>query len=323
MSTVVSVIVPTYRRPHLLKVCLEALLLQRFDKNSYEIIVVSDGPDDETQNVLRQWAPYTYPALRYLSLPQKKGPAAARNYGWLSARGSIIAFTDDDCIPDSHWLDEIAKNGLLHEHMAITGHVIVPVSKPPTDYELNTVNLQTADFITANCACTKKALQKAGGFDEKFSMAWREDSDLHFKLIGSGIPIKEVYSAIVIHPVRKTHWGVSIKEQKKTMFDALLYKKYPAMFREKIRPKSPVLYYAIIIAFITMLAGLLLSNNQVAAISFCIWGTLTLFFVYKRLAATKISAGHVIEILITSIVIPFASVYWQWFGAIKYKVLFI
>ncbi|QHS58008.1 glycosyltransferase family 2 protein [Mucilaginibacter sp. 14171R-50] len=319
----VSIVIPTYRRPKLLTNCLQALLQQKFDKWLYEIIVVSDGPDEQTKQVVNKWAAYEYPQMRYLPLTVKKGPAAARNYGWLNARGKIIAFTDDDCTPDPHWLQELVKHCNPNQDVAITGRTIVPIGKNPTDYEQNTAHLQTADFITANCACTKNALIKAGGFDEQFSMAWREDSDLEFKLIDNNIPIKKVESAIVVHPVRSPAWGVSIKEQKKTMYNALLYKKHPTLYRKKISQTTPVLYYCIITAFIMMLAGIVSGQSAVTLVGCAGWLGLTAYFIFKRLYKTRLSVNHITEMVITSFIIPFVSVFWQWYGAFKFRVLFI
>jgi glycosyltransferase involved in cell wall biosynthesis len=321
---IASVVIPTYQRAALLSRCLNALLLQQFNKEQYEIIVVSDGPDAQTKKIFDNLTGYDQPEVRYMSLPQKKGPAAARNYGWLNARGRIIAFTDDDCLPDAYWLNQIVKHCNNEDSVAITGKVIVPLSKRPTDHELNTANLQTAEFITANCACTKNALVKAGGFDEQFSMAWREDSDLEFKLIDQHIPIKRIDSAIVTHPVRSSAWGISIKEQKKTMYDALLYKKHPQLFRIKVRRvTSPMLYYLIIASFLFMLSGIIIKQQPLAGIGLVGWLGFTTFFIIKRLYTTKLSLNHIAEMVITSFIIPFISVFWQWYGAVKYRVLFI
>jgi glycosyltransferase involved in cell wall biosynthesis len=319
MSVKVSVVIPTYRRPQLLKKCLEALLEQTI--TDFEIIVVSDGPDSATADLI--YSIQAQVPVRYLPLPKKKGPAAARNYGWQNAEAEIIAFTDDDCLPENNWLVEIVRAIEGNGNIAITGKVTVPVSYPPTDYEKNTAGLETADFITANCACTKTVLQKAGGFDEQFSMAWREDSDLHFKLLQNDIPIKRLNSAEVIHPVRKSKWGVSVKEQKKTMFDALLYKKYPKLFKKKIRPVSPVLYYAIIVSFIIMLAGIFTHQQLIIIAGLIAWLTFTVYFIFKRLSTTSLALNHIAEMTATSFVIPFVSVYWQWYGAVKYRTWFV
>ncbi|WP_454802329.1 glycosyltransferase family 2 protein [Mucilaginibacter phyllosphaerae] len=320
---VVSIVVPTYRRPKLLLNCLQALMLQKFDKWLYEIIIVSDGPDEQTCKLVNSLTICEYPHVRYLPLPAKKGPAAARNHGWLNARGKIIAFTDDDCTPDPYWLRELVKHCNPNHDIALTGKTIVPISKRPTDFELNTAGLQSADFITANCACTKNAIIRAGGFDEQFGMAWREDSDLEFKLINNDIPIIRVDSAIVVHPVRSSAWGVSIKEQKKTMYNALLYKKHPELYNEKICQKTPVLYYCIIAAFIMVVLGLVSTQHSIIFVGLAGWLSLTCYFIFKRLYTTKLSISHIGEMVVTSFIIPFASVYWQWYGAIKYRVLFI
>ncbi|HVS94630.1 MAG TPA: glycosyltransferase [Mucilaginibacter sp.] len=318
----ISVIVPTYRRPALLKKCLEALLKQKFDKDQYEVIVVSDGPDIDTRLLVNSIVKNRAASLRFLSLPVKKGPAAARNYGWLNAKGKIIVFTDDDCLPDRNWLSEIASNLNPNTEEAVTGKVIVPRSKRPTDYEQNTAGLETADFVTANCACTRSALLKTGGFDERFPLAWREDSDLEFKLISEGVPVRRIESAIVVHPVRAVKWGVSIKEQKKTQYNALLYKKYPALYRKKIQAIPPLLYYGIVIAFAGMIAGILLRSYWLGIAGFYAWIFLTFNFIVKRLYNTRLSARHIAEMVATSFIIPFISIYWQWYGAFKYRVFF-
>jgi glycosyltransferase involved in cell wall biosynthesis len=300
-----------------------ALLTQKYNKRRYEIIVVSDGPDTETQALIRNLAKNRVTPLRFLSMGTKKGPAAARNYGWLNARSKIIAFTDDDCLPDQHWLKEITANMNPDREEAMTGRVVVPRDKRPTDNGQNTAGLELADFITANCACTRAALLKIGGFDEQFQMAWREDSDLEFKLIRENVPVKHLKTALVIHPVRKAKWGVSIKEQKKTLYNALLYKKYPELYRSKIQSMPPILYYAIIAAFMVMVAGLLSHNKWTGVVGFYLWIFLTFNFIVKRLYTTRLSAPHIAEMVVTSFIIPFLSIYWQWYGAFKYKVFFL
>jgi GT2 family glycosyltransferase len=199
----------------------------------------------------------------------------------------------------------------------------VPVSKRPTDYERNTAGLQSADFITANCCCTKKALLLTGGFDQQFTMAWREDSDLEFKLLEAKIPIRKVKEAIVVHPVRKASWGVSIKEQKKTAFNALLYKKYPTLYRQKIQSRPPFHYYGIIAAFCLMIAGLIFRQNETFVAGILSWLLLSLWFIFQRIRGTSLAPAHLLEMAITSFCIPFISIYWQCYGAVKYRVFFL
>ena len=318
----VSVVIPTYRRPDLLLKCIGALRDQVLPLNEFEIIVVSDGPDQATASALGNW-PKKPANLRYMPMPAKKGPAATRNYGWQHAQANFIAFTDDDTLPESNWLTGYLQAWNGEPLKAFTGKVIVPLPPNPTDFALNTAGLETADFVTANCACTKQALELINGFDERFAMAWREDSDLHFKLLQANVPLSKVEEAVIVHPVRQAKWGVSIKEQKKTLFNPLLYKKYPELYRQQIQAKPPANYYIMVLAALVFVIALLSQHTIVALIAAIIWLLFTLQFTLKRLANTSHSLTHVAEMLYTSAIIPFASVYWHFYGLWKYKVWFI
>ena len=256
----ISVVIPTFRRPQLLQNCLASLMKQNFPKTDFEVIVVSDGPDEMTRNIVSGFS-FMNDHFIYMQMPQKKGPAAARNFGWRRANGVLIAFTDDDTLPDTDWLQNLWKAYKGEKEIAFTGKIKVPLSHSPTDYEKNTAGLETAAFVTANCCCSKAALQRVEGFDERFSMAWREDSDLEFKLLRHKVPIVRVADALVVHPVRQAPWGISLKEQKKGMFNALLFKKHPGLYREKIQPGPPWNYYVMVGSFLLLLIGIVTKCN--------------------------------------------------------------
>ncbi len=324
MSVKVSIIIPTYQRPALLKRCLEALISQDFPVSEFEIIIVTDGLDDETNNMLTNWRMFDFfPNIYCYSLPFRKGPAAARNAGWRIAKGNLILFTDDDCIPSVHWIKNYYNAFQFYGEceIALTGKIIVPCSSTPVDFEMNTANLETAEFVTANCACTRCCLEMVNGFDEAFTMAWCEDSDLEFKFLKENIPIKKIEEAFVIHPVRKGSWGVSLKEQRKSMFNALLFKKHPQLYKQKMG--SPVLrnYYLVIALLITSFAEWLQNEKILAVVCLSIWLYLMVSVVIKRLSNDTISFKYVFEIIATSLLIPFVSVFWNIYGAIKFKVL--
>jgi glycosyltransferase involved in cell wall biosynthesis len=318
----VSVVIPTYQRPNLLLKCIGALNKQLLPLSDFEVIVVSDGPDEATALALAGFG-NSLLNLRYLPMPVKKGPAAARNYGWQHAQANFIAFTDDDTLPNPNWLNGYLQSYKGEELAAFTGKVVVPLPQHPTDFALNTAGLETADFVTANCACTLKALQITNGFDERFAMAWREDSDLHFKLLEAGIPLRKIEDALIVHPVREAEWGVSIREQKKTLFNALLYKKYPNLYNKHIQAKPPANYYVIIAAFLIAVIAIMFKYPTVALIASAVWLLFTLQFALKRLKHTSHEVTHIFEMLYTSAIIPFASVYWHFIGLRRYKVWFV
>ncbi len=324
MAVKVSIIIPTYKRPTLLKRCVEALISQDFPEDDFEIIIVTDGLDEETNNMLSQSALLDFfPNIFCYSLPFKKGPAAARNAGWRIAKGHLILFTDDDCIPSFNWIKNLYNAFEFYGQpaIALTGKVVVPLSAAPTDFELNTANLETAEFVTANCACTKSSLELVNGFDEAFTMAWREDSDLEFKFLKEDIPIKKIEEAVVVHPARKAPWGVSLKEQRKSMFNALLFKKHPKLYKEKIGSPALRNYYLMIILLVSAFSEWYQHERIISLICFASWLYLTVSFILKRLSNASLSFKHVTEMVATSLLIPFVSVFWNLYGTIKFKAL--
>ena len=88
---VVSVIIPTRRRPHLVARAVHSALAQTMA--DIEVIVVIDGPDPESEKAL---AAIGDGRVRIVRLPRRFGSGGARNTGVAVARGAWIAFLDDD-----------------------------------------------------------------------------------------------------------------------------------------------------------------------------------------------------------------------------------
>lgn len=97
----VSVIVPFRDAAQWLHSCLESLLAQEFTDQAYEIVAVDNGSRDGSSEVVRE-----FPMVRLVHEP-RIGSYAARNRGVKASRGSILAFTDADCIPQRDWLRRI------------------------------------------------------------------------------------------------------------------------------------------------------------------------------------------------------------------------
>jgi glycosyltransferase involved in cell wall biosynthesis len=321
----IAVVMATYNRPELLQHCLACLAKQTLNFDQYQVIVISDGPGDETACLIKL-VEKEFPALNILygSTDSRQGPAAARNMGWRKAEARLIAFTDDDCLPQPFWLEAYLHAAAVNkDRTAFTGKVIVPRPGVPTDYEMNIAGLESADFITANCCCPLELLVQLEGFDTSYTMAWREDSDLHFNLLQHKVEIIKVPSAEVIHPVRKARWGVSLREQKKSMFNALLYRKYPRYYRSLIAAKPVWRYYVMIVSCLTAVLLLLAGYRFLAVLCLINWLAWVMGFVWLRLRHTSKSPSHICEMVVTSFIIPFSSVYWTLYGAIKYKVFFL
>ena len=320
----VSVVVPTCRRPESLDRCIRALLAQDVCERSFEVIVADDAACDETRRQLSGWllvAGEQGVCLRYVRNTYSRGPAAARNAGWRAARGRIIAFTDDDCIPSPGWLSA-GLAAFAPEVDGVCGKVVVPLPRAPSDYQRNAAHLEHARFVTANCFYRRAALEAVGGFDERFEMAWREDSDLHYRLMAHGAYLADAPDALVTHPVRPAPWSVSVLQQRKSMYNALLYKKHPARYRQHIQAAPPWRYYLTVGALLGVIAGLLSRRTRLAGAAGVLWLGMTSAFCARRLRGVSHAPRHVAEMALTSMVIPPLSVFWRLRGAIRFRVWF-
>jgi glycosyltransferase involved in cell wall biosynthesis len=322
MTPQVSVVVPTYRRAALLARCLGALGAQTLPRERYEVIVVHDGPGAAAERLVSDWAERAGVTAQFFALDERRGPAAARNRGSCEARGEIVAFTDDDTVPSPDWLARVVE-GFEPGVEAAWGRLVMPLGDAPSDYELDAAALAKAPFVTANCFVRRSVLERLGGFDERFERAWREDSDLYFRLLASGARIVHLPNAVVEHPIRPAGWGVSLTQQRKVQFDALLYKKHPALYRERVRAGPRWDYYAAVASLGVAAAGFAASAPSVATLAGGAWLALTARFCAARLARANKRASHVAEMVVTSAAIPPLAVFWRISGAIRYRVLFL
>lgn len=96
-----SVVVATRNRAALLPACLDALARQRTDAR-FEVVVVDNGSDDATADVVEQRAACD-PRIRLVSEPVA-GLSRAKNAGIDSARGDLLLFTDDDVVLPQGWI---------------------------------------------------------------------------------------------------------------------------------------------------------------------------------------------------------------------------
>jgi GT2 family glycosyltransferase len=324
----VSIVVPTCGRPQLLNRCLAALVQQRFDPERFEIIVVDDRPSMATRDVVIEWAKTAVqdgkgPLVAYLPSPGPHGPAAARNHGWRAARGRIIAFTDDDTVARPDWIEKGMQAFEQSDVDAVWGKIVMPLHRVPTDYELDAKGLERAEFVTANCFCSRKILERLGGFDERFRFAWREDADLYFNLLDIEARVRHVPAAVIVHPIRPAHWGVSLSQQKKVIFDALLFKKHPQRYREKIRAAPRWDYYLIVFALLTAIVGVAAGKPMMTISAGAVWLLMTGRFCAARLRHTTKSPLHIIEMIVTSALIPPLAMFWRLVGILRFRTAFI
>lgn len=191
-----SVVLPTYNRQSRLRRVLAALERQTYPLDAFEVIVVSDGSTDETNDYLSNI--HTPLQLKAILQPNA-GPAAARNNGVRHANGEIILFLDDDVIPTDALVAEHAN-----VHTSQLGVVVLgPMLSPPDFQMFPWVKWEQAmlgkqydamnkghfaptarQFYTGNTSLPVALFRQAGGFDERFRRA--EDIELAYRLADHG-----------------------------------------------------------------------------------------------------------------------------------------
>lgn len=314
MEKLISVVIPTCGRPELLERCLAALARQTLP--AFTVIVSDDDPSPETRAVVKSFRDRNLLDTRYVASPGHRGPAAARNLGWKVASTRYIAFTDDDCLPATDWIEALLL-GHAQGSRVIAGRVIVPLAGSPTAHEEVAAYLGDAEFVTANCSCERILLEQVGGFDERFRLAWREDSDLQFSFLSAGIPIDR-WPARVVHPVRPARWWASLRDERKNRFDALLRVKHPLLFRQRIPQYRGLvtLYYLFLLSFLATVVLWITGPESAAWSATVMWLTaILLIAVQKRVRS--------IRELLVALVSPFASVFWRLYGAIEFRIFYL
>lgn len=216
-SPFISVIIPTYERVGQLSVCLAALAAQTYPLDRFEVLVVDDGSATSPEAVVD---PYRDQLNVQLLTQRHAGPAAARNYGAAYAKGSFLAFTDDDCAPEPGWLRSLATCFLSCSDCAVGGRTINELANNPystgsqlvVDYLYAGWNSDPdhATFLTSNnFALPAKTFQDVGGFDAGWTHAAGEDRELCDRLISHGYRLRYAPDALVrhAHPLTfRTFW---------------------------------------------------------------------------------------------------------------------
>lgn len=214
----ISVIIPVWNSPALIRDCLSAIEAQTYPRDAYEVLVVDNGSTDATPQVVREMA------IASLLVEPAPGSYRARNLGIRSARGEYVAFTDADCLPDPGWLDAAARAALAHPlAVLLAGQVdLYRVGEGRMvceNYERlfafdQAKNVRNGVAVTANWMSPRDALVAAGGFNGNLKSGG--DYDLSRRLSREGGQIVYVEDMRVRHPVRASFAELASKTRRVT-----------------------------------------------------------------------------------------------------------
>jgi len=180
--------------------------LAKVEYPDFEVIVVSDGSNDTTVEIARQYG------VRLITT-ENRGLSSARNTAMTAARGDIVAYIDDDAYPDPHWLHYLADTFMRTECDGVGGPNLAPpgdgliadcVDNAPGGPNHVLVSDRQAEHIPGcNMSFRKSSLQAIGGFDTQFRIAG-DDVDLCWRLQERGWRLGFHPTALVWHHRRNS-----------------------------------------------------------------------------------------------------------------------
>ncbi len=201
----VSIIIPAYGRAEATRACIASLLALDYPREQLEIIVVDDASQPPLAGALADLP------IRLLRQEQNAGQSVARNRAAQTARGALLAFIDNDCRADQHWLQRLVAV-LDDPTVGIAGGRVIapPVNGPVAAFEAVRSPLDmgaTAGVVgpgsvisympTCNLVVRRDLLMRLQGFDPAMTLG--EDVDFIWRALRTGVGARYVPTAQVIH----------------------------------------------------------------------------------------------------------------------------
>jgi mycofactocin glycosyltransferase len=173
-----------------------------------EVLVVLAPSSDDSPRLLEHWKRESHRfEARVIFQEKASGPGQARNLGLVEARGESVAFTDDDCIVDPHWLEHLPRRISPEKGVVGTGGRVLPlrgdwISRYYTYYRILEPPPSLLYLVTANCAFLRQVALRVGGFDGRIPTPGGEDVALSIRLQLAGWRFEYEPLAVVTHEFR-------------------------------------------------------------------------------------------------------------------------
>jgi glycosyltransferase involved in cell wall biosynthesis len=247
-----SLIIPTRNRPPRLARLLDALLPQLDAQIKWraEVIIVDDGSDLDARKEYAEMSRFYRPRLKLISNETPLGAGGARNTGIDAAGGKILAFLDDDMVPDPSFLTELIRFHREHpDILAVNGNLKKYRQDIYSDfwyhYYSARFNISGEDLYqvtrvsSGNFSIKRTLLRSLSPLFDTSLTAW-EDFDLALRLRMLAVPIYKCDRIIARHNVRSNLKGFLAQ---KAWYDAgrehALHKYGPTVLAD-IEDQTPV-----------------------------------------------------------------------------------
>ncbi len=226
----ISVVVCTFNGSRTIRECLEGI--GKLHYPNYETIVVDDGSTDGAGDIA---AEYDVRLIR----TENQGLSAARNLGWQSATGEIVAYIDDDASPDPDWLTYLAAAFLKEEYAGVGGpNIPVPddgdtanciANSPGGPAHVLLSDCEAEHIPGCNMAFRRSWLEVLNGFDPQFRQAG-DDVDVCWRTRDRGGKLGFSPAAMVWHHYRRTVRAYWKQQMGYGKAEAMLERKWPEKY---------------------------------------------------------------------------------------------
>lgn len=208
----ITVAIPTLDRPVELARCLEGLF--NGTVLPAEVVIINQGPYHSVETALERFrSQHSIPILHCSQT--RSGLSAARNLAANQAHCEIIAYTDDDCVPDPNWLARLDQIMEAFPNIdGVTG-CILPLEQNSTGLfpisirtgqKSKTFQRRTLPWHVGsggNFAIKRNWLLKIGGYDERLGAGSpgqaAEDTDVFYRLLRAGAAIQYEPQVVIYH----------------------------------------------------------------------------------------------------------------------------
>jgi len=213
-----SVVICTYNRKEALRVTLDALRYLRYP--DFEVVVVLGPCTDGSEEMLAAYLPDIKLAHCDITNLSK-----ARNIGIAQASGDIVAFLDDDGIPEPDWLDKLARGyrapdvggvgGFIRNHTGLLFQAQVVVCdrygdnqgfpSPEAAGAVHRPGTRRYFSLTGcNSSFRRSVLEEIGGFDEEYAY-FLDETDVCLRVVEAGYGLEMAGAAQVLHKYAASH----------------------------------------------------------------------------------------------------------------------
>jgi glycosyltransferase involved in cell wall biosynthesis len=260
-----SIVVPTFRRPDALRTTLAALLALEYDRSRYEVIVVDDGADEMTAEVVDGFDGCGVSVA--LERQRQRGAASARNRGVGLASGDLVLFCDDDMVVEpSHLKMHLAPRRRHGDVLVSAAWQFAPgveAALRETPFGRYRIDLERRYQFEAagtpvdgdpgclrmpllgsgNLSLRREAFWELGGFDENFPVAGAEDQDFSVRARDAGfLLLLDTRIRCFQDDNRITLRSYCAREERSAQTMPFMARKYPGEFGEipYVRENRPI-----------------------------------------------------------------------------------